>query len=205
MAARHGVPYSETLTGFKWLVKSGDDLVFGYEEALGYCVAPNLTRDKDGISAALLVALLAATLKRTGSSLTTRLDEIAREYGLFATDQLSIRVDDISRIAAAVAALRAAPPTSLGDLPVTAVDDFACGIEGLPQTDALRYRLDGSGHGYGTARVVVRPSGTEPKLKCYLEVVIPVSGDVDDTRAVSRRLLAAIRDDVAAALGFSSR
>jgi phosphomannomutase len=203
MAARHSMPYSETLTGFKWIVKAGDDLVFGYEEALGYCVAPNLTRDKDGISAALLLALLAASLKSAGSSLPQRLDEIAREYGLFATDQLSIRVADITQISAAVARLRAAPPTSLGGLPVVSVEDLAEGAAGLPPTDGLRYRLDGSARSTGVARVVVRPSGTEPKLKSYLEVVVPVRTSVDDARAVAREQLDAVRDDLAKALALS--
>ena len=203
MAARHSMPYSETLTGFKWIVKAGDDLVFGYEEALGYCVAPNLTRDKDGISAALLLALLAASLKSAGSSLPQRLDEIAREYGLFATDQLSIRVADITQISAAVARLRAAPPTSLGGLPVVSVEDLAEGVGGLPPTDGLRYRLDGSARGTGVARIVVRPSGTEPKLKSYLEVVVPVRTSVDDARAVAREQLDAVRDDLAKALALS--
>ena len=205
MAARYGMPYSETLTGFKWIVKSGDDLVFGYEEALGYCVAPRITRDKDGISAALLLAALAASLKSAGSSPTQRLDEIAHSYGFFATDQLSVRVDELSQISAAVTRLRATPPDVLGGLPVMSIDDFAVGVEGLPATDALRYRLDGSAHGYGAARVVVRPSGTEPKLKCYLEVVIPVRDSVDAARSAARVALDAIRDDLAAALGFSSR
>jgi phosphomannomutase len=202
MAERHGVPYSETLTGFKWIVKAGDDLVYGYEEALGYCVAPDITRDKDGISAALLIALLAATLKAAGSSLLQRLDEIAREYGLFATDQLSVRVSDISQISAAVARLRAAPPIVLGGLPIVSSEDLSYGARDLPPTDALRYRLDGSVRGQGAARIVVRPSGTEPKLKSYLEVVIPVEGSVDDARAVARGQLEAIRTDLADALGI---
>lgn len=203
MAARHGMPYSETLTGFKWIVKAGDDLVFGYEEALGYCVAPDITRDKDGISAALLIALLAAELKDAGSSLAERLDEIARAYGLFATDQLSIRVDDVAQISAAIDRLRTTPPSQLGGLPVTSAEDLALGASGLPPTDGLRYRLDGSARGHGPARVVVRPSGTEPKLKCYLEVMTPVDESVAAARAAARVQLTAIRDDVAAALALA--
>jgi phosphomannomutase len=202
MAARHAMAYSETLTGFKWIVKSGDDLVFGYEEALGYCVAPDITRDKDGISAALLLALLAATLKSTGSSLLTRLDEIASDYGLFATDQLSIRMSDPADIVAAVARLRAGPPPSLGGLPVVVVEDLAHGTSDLPPTDGLRYRLDGSVRGQGAARVVVRPSGTEPKLKSYLEVIVPVDGAVDGARELARTQLDAISTDLAAALAI---
>ena len=202
MAARHGMPYSETLTGFKWIVKAGADLVFGYEEALGYCVAPDITRDKDGVSAALLIALLAAELKGAGSSLVERLDEIARAYGLFATDQLSIRVDDLAQITAAVAKLRTTPPSELGGLPVTSAEDLAEGVGGLPPTDGLRYRLDGSARGCGMARVVVRPSGTEPKLKCYLEVMTPVDESVADSRKLARAVLDDIRDDLAAALAL---
>jgi len=203
MAGRHGMPYSETLTGFKWIVKSGDDLVFGYEEALGYCVAPGITRDKDGISAALVLALLAATLKSHGSSLLERLDEIARDYGVFATDQLSVRLEDAAEIDAAVARLKAARPTSLGGLPVISIEDLSCGVGGLPPTEGLRYRLDGSGRGQGAARVVVRPSGTEPKLKSYLEVVVPVAGTVTDARETARSQLDAIRAELSKALGFS--
>ena len=189
MAARHGMPYSETLTGFKWIVNAGADLAFGYEEALGYCVAPYLTRDKDGISAALIVALLAATLRASGSSLVSRLDDLAHQYGLHATDQVSVRVSDLSLIGAAVERLRAAPPSTLGGLPVTRVDDLALGAVGLPPTDGLRYWLVGTTPGSGQARVVVRPSGTEPKLKCYLEFVIDVVGSVDDARALARGVL----------------
>ena len=109
MAERNRVGYAETLTGFKWISRAADDLVYGYEEALGYAVAPHLVRDKDGISAALLVAEYAAALKAHGSSLPQRLDELAAEYGRYATDQVSMRVDDLSIIDAAMARLRAAP------------------------------------------------------------------------------------------------
>jgi phosphomannomutase len=203
MAARHGMAYSETLTGFKWIVNAGDDLVYGYEEALGYCVAPSLTRDKDGISAALLVALLAATLKATGSSLVSRLDDIARSYGLYATDQMSVRVADVAQIDVAVSHLRAYPPSDLGGLPVTSVDDLSAGVGGLPPTDGLRFRLDGAALGFGPARVVVRPSGTEPKLKSYLEVVVDVIDTVDgveQARARARVQLNAIATDLRVAL-----
>jgi phosphomannomutase len=200
MAARHGMAYSETLTGFKWIVNAGDDLVYGYEEALGYCVAPSLTRDKDGISAALLIALLAATLKADGSSLAGRLDDIARTYGVYATDQVSVRVSDIAQIDAALARLRAEPPTTLGGLPVRSVDDLSQGANGLPPTDGLRFRLDGAVLGIGPARVVVRPSGTEPKLKSYLEVVVDVADTVEAGRARARAQLDAIATDLRVAL-----
>jgi len=202
MAAAHGMPYSETLTGFKWIVNAGADLVYGYEEALGYCVAPYLTRDKDGISAALIVALLAAKLWASGSSLVSRLDELAREYGLHATDQVSVRVSDLAQIGAAVDRLRAAPPSTLGGLPVSGVEDLSLGGAGLPPTDGLRYWLDGAARGCGQGRIVVRPSGTEPKLKCYLELVVSVDSSIDNARALARQVLHEIGADLRAALGL---
>ena len=199
MATAHGQEYRETLTGFKWLGRL-DDLAFAYEEALGYCVAPDLVRDKDGISAMLRVAELAAQLKSEGRTLDDQLDEIARTYGLHATDQLSVRVTDLSLITEAMAALRGTPPTSLGGLAVQRVDDLSAGSADLPRTEGLRYVLaDG-------ARVVVRPSGTEPKLKCYLELVVPVEdgdpGGVDAARIAATGRLDAIRGDLSAAAGL---
>jgi phosphomannomutase len=199
MAAKHGQPYEETLTGFKWIGRI-PGLVFGYEEALGYCVAPDLVRDKDGLSAAVLVVELAAQLKAEGAVLSDRLDEIAEEYGVHATDQLSVRVDDQSVIEKAMARLRAGPPERLGDLAVDQVEDLSKGSDDLPPTDGLRYRL--AEH----ARVIVRPSGTEPKIKCYLEVVVPVDADVENgvgaARIVAAQRLDAIRTDLAAAAGL---
>jgi phosphomannomutase len=202
LAAAHGQPYVETLTGFKWLGRV-EGLAFGYEEALGYCVAPALVRDKDGISALLRVAELAAELRAQGRTLTDRLDDLAREHGLHATDQLSVRVEDLAVIAEAMHRLRTAPPAALGGLPVQGVDDLALGANGLPPTEGLRFRLAEQ------ARVVVRPSGTEPKLKCYLEVVVPVepgAGDatdpVDAARIAASGRLDAIRADVARAAGL---
>jgi len=158
MAAKHGVGFEETLTGFKWISRAAPDLVYGYEEALGYAVAPNIVRDKDGVSAALLVAEMAATYKARGSSIPQRLAELAAEYGLYLTRQLSWRVTDLSLIGDAMARVRANPPQTLLGRPVT-VTDFA------PDNDVVILRFDGG-------RVVVRPSGTEPKCKAYLEVVI---------------------------------
>ncbi|MGH3329758.1 MAG: phospho-sugar mutase [Nocardioidaceae bacterium] len=199
MAAAHGQEYRETLTGFKWLGRV-DGLAFGYEEALGYCAAPQLVRDKDGVSAALLVAELAATLKAEGRTLDDRLDDIAREYGLHATDQLSVRVTDLALIGEAMQRLRSNPPVSLGGLAVEQVDDLTLGSADVPPTDGLRYRLAEGG------RVVVRPSGTEPKLKCYLEVVVPVEADepggVDAARIAGAGRLDAIRADLSEALGL---
>ena len=199
LAAAHGRPHARTLTGFKWIGRV-EGLAFGYEEALGYCVAPRLVRDKDGVSALLLVADLAARLRAEGRSLTDRLDDIAREHGVHATDQLSVRVDDPRRVAAAMDRLRTAPPTALGGLAVTAVDDLAAGVDGLPPTEGLRFRLAEA------ARVVVRPSGTEPKVKCYLEVVTAAEPGEEDgvtaARIAAAGRLDAIRHDVGEALGL---
>ncbi len=195
IAAAHRLAYAETLTGFKWLSRI-PGLVYGYEEALGYCVDPAAVRDKDGISAALLVCELAATLKAAGHTLTDLLDEIAREYDLHETRQLSLRVSDLSEIDKALARLRASPPTALGGRAVMSADDLSTRVDGLPPAEGMRYRLDGG------ARVVVRPSGTEPKLKCYLEVVEPVpDGDVDTARARAGGTLGLIQADLAVATG----
>jgi phosphomannomutase len=196
IAERHGLGYEETLTGFKWISRV-EGLRFGYEEALGYCVDPAAVRDKDGVSAAVLIAELAATLKAQGRTLADAIDDLAREYGLHATGQLAVRVDDLTLITDAMARLRATPPESLGGLAVERADDLARGDGGLPPTDGLRYRLAGG------ARVVVRPSGTEPKLKCYLEVVEAVEGaDVSPARHRAARRLDAIRADLSAILGL---
>ncbi|MFJ9520529.1 phospho-sugar mutase [Kitasatospora sp. NPDC101801] len=201
IAAAAGLGYAETLTGFKWISRA-DGLRYGYEEALGYSVDPEGVRDKDGITAALLVAELAATLKRSGRTLTDLLDDLALEHGLHATDQLSVRVDDLSLIANAMQRLRDQPPTLLAGLKVTRADDLTAGTAELPPTDGLRYQL--AGESVTGARIVVRPSGTEPKLKCYLEVVLPVTtaADLAGSRARATELLDAIKRDLAAAAGI---
>ncbi len=205
IAQRAGVRHVQTLTGFKWLSRV-DGLVFAYEEALGYCVAPRTVRDKDGISAALLVAGLAARLKASGSTLVDALDDLARTHGLYLTDQVSARYDDLAAIPATVGRVRTQPPTTLGGSPVTRVVDLAHGTDeergGLPPTEGLR--LDAAD---GT-RVIVRPSGTEPKVKCYLEVVEPVLPDADEAavgvaRHRARERLDAVASDVRAALGIA--
>jgi phosphomannomutase len=196
LAQAHGVRFAETPTGFKWIIRAGTDeapLVFGYEEALGYAVAPEVARDKDGISAALAVALLAAELAADGRTLTDRLDELAREHGLFATGQLSVRVEDLTVISDAMARLRAAPPARLLGRDVTAADLR----HEDPPVDAVRLLGDG-------VRVVVRPSGTEPKLKAYLETVVPVHDDAGIIAARGRGAdeLDQLRGEMAQALGL---
>ena len=193
---RHGQPYVETLTGFKWIGRV-EGLAFGYEEALGYCVDPEHVKDKDGVSALLLLCELAALREgRAAGPSTDVLDDIAAEHGLHATDQLSVRVERPvahrrrrwpgCATHAADRARRAAPSRPSTTCPWAR--------PALPPTDGLRYRLaDG-------ARVIVRPSGTEPKLKCYLEVVVPVDPDdgVDAARIAAAGRLDALRADIKA-------
>jgi phosphomannomutase len=196
IAEKAGLPYEETLTGFKWIARV-EDLRYGYEEALGYCVDPEGVRDKDGITAALLITELASELKSGGRTLLDLLDDLAVEHGLHATDQLSVRVDDLSLISDAMRRLREQPPTRLAGLSVTKAEDLTKGTDALPPTDGLRYTLDG-------ARVIVRPSGTEPKLKCYLEVVVPVGthDNLPAAHAKATELLAAIKRDLSVAAGI---
>ncbi len=196
LAHAAGAHYTETLTGFKWIMhetaaRPDFRFLFGYEEAIGYAVN-NVVRDKDGISAALVVAGIAAETKRQGRTIAGRLDDIARRFGLHATDQFSLELpgeagtEQISRI---MTALRSSPPAELLGHPVTEIDDAATGIHRtadgheatleLPRGDVLIWR---SGE---RARVVVRPSGTEPKLKIYLQVVLPV-GELDDVGAIRK-------------------
>jgi phosphomannomutase len=197
IAQAHDVPYAETLTGFKWIARV-DGLRFGYEEALGYCVDPDAVLDKDGIAAALLVAELAASLKADGRTLLDLLDEIAREYGVHATDQLTVRCADPADLQTLMRGLRSAPPSTLGGRSVQSAEDLSRGLGGLPATDALRYRMQGG------ARVIVRPSGTEPKLKVYLEVVVPVQdGDVSSARRAGRVELEELKRDVSRAVGLT--
>jgi phosphomannomutase len=196
LAAAGGVAYAEALTGFKWVVRApraGQRFLFGYEEALGYCVG-DLVRDKDGVTAALVAAELAAELRATGSTVLDRLDEIFRTHGAHVTRQRSTRVDGadwLDRVTQAMATLRAAPPTSVGERVVLDVEDLLPGGR-LPPSDVLIWTLDG-------ARLVVRPSGTEPKCKCYAEVVVgvPDGGDVRSARAEA----SAAVDEVLSAAG----
>jgi phosphomannomutase len=202
IAAARGLRHAATLTGFKWIART-EGLVFGYEEALGYCVDPAVVRDKDGLSAALLVAELAAELKAEGRALVDGLDDLARAHGLHLTDQLSARFDDLGQIGATMARVRQAPPATLAGSPVTQVADLREGVDGLPPTDGIRLLArDGT-------QAIVRPSGTEPKVKCYLEVVVPVSRTADDValghaRAAARQRLDAVRADLRVVLGLDA-
>jgi phosphomannomutase len=194
-AEAYGQPWEQTLTGFKWIGKI-PDLAFGYEEALGYCVSPEIARDKDGISAIITVLEMAAALKAEGRTLLDLLDDLYREHGLHTTSQLSVRVDDPAIIADAMETLRTSPPTNLGGVEVTSVDDLADGFQGLPPTDGIRLGLGETG------RVICRPSGTEPKLKNYVEVVVPVDDSMEAARSEADRLVTGIKTDLSAALGL---
>ncbi|WP_127130440.1 phospho-sugar mutase [Georgenia sp. SYP-B2076] len=197
IARSHGLEHRTTLTGFKWIART-EGLVFGYEEAIGYCVDPAAVRDKDGISASVRLAYLVAQLRDANMSVIDALDALAVRHGLHATSQLSVRVEDPDLITAAMERLRAAAPASLAGSPVVTASDLAEGSDELPATNALVY-LTAAGD-----RVIVRPSGTEPKLKAYLEVVVPVAdpGDVAATRSAAADRLARLRSDVAAAVGL---
>lgn len=190
MANAAGQPSAETLTGFKWISRV-EGLAYGYEEALGYCVDPTNVRDKDGLSALLLVCCEAADAKAQGRTLRDLLDDLALEHGHHGTDQLSVRFEAPEAIAEIMERLRTSVPTALGGLSVQSVEDPSQGAE-LPPTDALRYTLAEN------ARVIVRPSGTEPKLKCYLEVVVRVDPDdgVDAARISAAGRLDAIKADL---------
>ena len=211
----HGLRHRATLTGFKWISRV-PDLVFGYEEALGYCVLPDAVRDKDGISAAVSVVNLLAGARERGSDLQGELDALALRDGLFATSPVTVRVSDLSLIGEAMGRLRAAPPASLGGSAVTRVVDLAGGLA-VPDVDGTNggdYTVPGTDgillETSDSSRVIVRPSGTEPKLKAYLDVHVPVDtaatlahGEpVALARSLAATRLAAIATDVRAAMGL---
>ena len=195
LAADAGADYAETLTGFKWIGRV-PGLAFGYEEALGYCLDPAYVADKDGMSALLVLADLAAAAKAHGRTLLDDLAAAALVVGVHATDQVSVRLADPNAIADLMRRLRSAPPTGLGGAEVLSVDDLAApAVGGLPPTDGLRLQLRGGG------RVIVRPSGTEPKVKAYLEVVEAPDADLDAASARAADRLSALRSDVTGLLG----
>ena len=197
IAAAAGYSHEETLTGFKWISRV-PGLLYGYEEALGYCVAPELVRDKDGISAAVLIAELAAAAKADGKTIFDTLDELYLVHGLHASDQLSIRVADLGLLDAMMNRLRVSPPESFGGSAVETFKDLAEGSENLPPTDGLLYLTR------DLSRVIIRPSGTEPKLKCYLEVIRSVgsAAELPEARQAARAALDGVLGDVREALGL---
>jgi len=198
IASEQGRGYVRTLTGFKWMGRV-TDLAYAYEEAIGYCVRPDIVRDKDGLSTAVSVARLVSRLRAQGKTIVGLLDDLARRHGLYLTSQLSVRCTDLSEIQKVMSLLRATPMATLASSEVTEVRDLAEGWEGLPPTEAIMMvtaRND---------RVVVRPSGTEPKVKCYLEVVLPVEPhasfeDLTTLRVAARQRLDTITTDLNKAL-----
>lgn len=193
MAKAAGQPFAMTLTGFKWIGRV-PGLAFGYEEAIGYCTDPESVADKDGISALTRIVALAASLRAEGSTVAGRLDDIARRFGVHLTSQLAYRVSNLALIADAMARLRANPPATLDGEPVT-VSDLKAGWQGLPPTDGVL--LEGE-----SVRVVARPSGTEPKLKCYLQVRRPASDDVATAKADAAAAMERVRAEMAGVLGL---
>jgi len=195
IASRHGLGHASTLTGFKWIARA-PGLVYGYEEALGYCVAPDLVLDKDGISTAVMIAEMVSELKADGRTLSDAIDDLARAYGVYLSSQVSARFDDVAEIPALMSRLLASPPATLAGSPVIATDDMNSGFAGLLPTNGLHLAAESG------ARVIIRPSGTEPKVKAYLEVIAPVAGgDVHGARARATGAMAALRADVEALLG----
>ncbi|MDJ0350931.1 phospho-sugar mutase [Cryobacterium sp. PH29-G1] len=181
VADAYRLRFVETLTGFKW-VSRVPNLVYGFEEALGYLVNPDTVRDKDGISAAVALLSLVSDLKSEGTTLAGYLDRFSEKFGHFASGQISVRVSELSTIALVMTRLRESPPTHVGRIRVDEIDDFRWGFGDLPPSDVLRIRLtDGS-------RVMVRPSGTEPKLKVYIDTRSKV-GTLDERRAAAQAAL----------------
>jgi phosphomannomutase len=166
ISAHYGINFKEVLTGFKWLAKI-EDLAFGYEEAIGYAVDSETVNDKDGISAAIFLAQIATDLAAVGKDLNDLLDEVWQRHGFHATEQISIRVADMGAITKLLAGLRSNPPQEIAGRSVESIDDLAAPTDGLPPTDGLRLWLSGG------VRIIIRPSGTEAKLKCYIEVITP--------------------------------
>jgi phosphomannomutase len=166
ISAHYGIDFKEVLTGFKWLAKI-EDLAFGYEEAIGYAVDSETVNDKDGISAAIFLAQIATDLAAVGKDLNDLLDEVWLRHGFHATEQISIRVADMGAITILLAGLRSNPPQEIAGRSVESIDDLAAPTDGLPPTDGLRLWLSGG------VRIIIRPSGTEAKLKCYIEVITP--------------------------------
>jgi phosphomannomutase len=164
IADHHSMQFRQTLTGFKWLAQI-KGLTFGYEEALGYCVDSRCVNDKDGISAAIVLAQLATDLKMDGKTLLDLLDEICLIHGYHGTEQISVRVEDLDRVAALLERLRTNPPSQISGKRVLSIDDLNVPKDNLPPTDGLRLWLESD------IRVIIRPSGTEAKVKCYVEVI----------------------------------
>jgi phosphomannomutase len=201
IAKSAGLKYESTLTGFKW-VSRVSNLAFGYEEALGYCVDPTNVSDKDGISAAAMFMEMLAHLKNEDQTIWSVLDELSLLHGLHVTDQVSVQVTSSDQVALVMAGIRNNPPSELGGLQVCGIDDMEIGLGDLPQTDAVILHLAGTAQ-IEKARVIVRPSGTEPKIKCYLEVVVR-DNDLVNARQTADNKLKSLAADARPILGGDS-
>ena len=186
ISGHYGVDFQEVLTGFKWIAKI-ENLAFGYEEAIGYAVDSDNVNDKDGISAAIFLAQIATDLKRDGLTISDLLNQVWERHGFHGTEQISIRVTDMSAITRLLAGLRSNPPREIAGRVVESIHDLAAPTDGLPPTDGLRIWLAGG------IRIIVRPSGTEAKMKCYIEVVTATSDEsqklLDEIRSPLKELL----------------
>ena len=186
IAAHYKLDFKQTLTGFKWLAKI-DGLTFGYEEALGYAVDAITVNDKDGISAAIKLTQIATDLAREKKTILDLLDEVWTRHGFHATEQISIRLTDLSQVGVIMGRLRSAAPSNIAARAVTSIDDLSRPTDGLPPTDGLRIWLDGG------IRIIIRPSGTEAKMKCYIEAIAQDSKTaqtvLDQLRAPLKELL----------------
>lgn len=176
IARKYNLDYVDTLTGFKWISRVGG-IAYGYEEALGYLVDPAKIRDKDGISAAVAFLGLVATLRAEGRTIVDHQRAFDEKFGAYASSQISLRVDDLAEIPALMTRFRANLPAEIGTIEVESIDDFREGFGGFPPSDILRIWLAGK------ARVIIRPSGTEPKLKVYID-----ASSTDGTAENRRRL-----------------
>ncbi|MDD7553477.1 phospho-sugar mutase [Schaalia hyovaginalis] len=195
IAVAHGLDYRHTLTGFKWIART-PGIVFGYEEAIGFCPDPEHARDKDGISTSVVAASLFAELKAQGRTGQDELERMARAYGCYVTMPLTFRVENLGLIAEGMDRLRENPPAQLAGSPVVSVVDMSQGWDGLPGTNAIMVTTEAND------RVIARPSGTEPKLKCYLEVILPVEEGAPVPWSQARERLETIKAEFGAAIGI---
>lgn len=184
ISEHYSIEFKETLTGFKWLAKI-QSLSFGYEEALGYAVDPQTVNDKDGISAAIALAQIATDLAEEGKTILDLLDEIWARHGFHGTEQISLRLSDLSKVGVILGNLRNSPPQEIAGRAIISIDDLAQPRDGLPPTDGIRIWLTGG------VRIIIRPSGTEAKMKCYIEVI---EKDVNLAQSVLDQLRQPLKD-----------
>lgn len=189
IATANKLDFSFTLTGFKYVGRV-TNLKFGYEEAIGYCVLPEKIKDKDGISASLFAIELVSYLKSNNKSALQQLDELYQTYGTVLTKQITLRLTDVAAVGAKLAEIMSNLPTVLGDTKLTNISDFSSGIDGLPKASGIRLS-------FGNGRIIIRPSGTEPKLKCYIEVTAKPDHDLAAQKAKLSRQLDLLADELA--------